>query len=82
MLAASIRVTDASGGQNMSARERAAGRGHRKRLRCARCGDAIGIYEPLIVVAADGTRQASCAAEPDLMRARGEVFHRACHASG
>jgi hypothetical protein len=50
-----------------------------QRLRCARCGDVIGVYEPLVLVEAHGSRPTSYAAEPELIRAAGELFHRNCH---
>lgn len=51
-----------------------------RRLRCARCGDVIGIYEPLIVVSGDRVRETSLAAEPELPLAGAEHYHRACYA--
>jgi hypothetical protein len=48
-------------------------------LRCARCGDVIGAYEPLVVLEAGGARQTSCAAEPQLALDDGERYHRACY---
>jgi hypothetical protein len=48
-------------------------------LRCSRCGDVIGIYEPIIVVEAHEHRQTSAAAEPQVSRHRGEHYHRACY---
>jgi hypothetical protein len=46
-----------------------------ERLRCRRCEDVIGVYEPMIVEA-DGThRETSLLKEPD---PEGECFHRAC----
>lgn len=52
---------------------------HDLRLRCARCGDVIGIYEPVVLVEAHGPRQTSCAAEPELTQSSRECFHRDCH---
>ena len=34
--------------------------------RCAICGDAIGVYEPLLAIDRDSARPASLAREPDL----------------
>jgi hypothetical protein len=51
--------------------------------RCALCSDVIGLYEPLVVVDAGGTRQSSLAAEPHLAHAHDQrhVYHDACHAA-
>jgi hypothetical protein len=82
-ISSSITAGGGSGGAGIAAWEPTAdGRERDQRLRCARCGDVIGVYEPLVVIAPHGPRQASCAAEPELVRAREEVFHRACHAPG
>ena len=49
-------------------------------MRCGRCGEVIGIYEPL-VLAHDGlARATSVAGEPYIAAEPGERFHRACHA--
>jgi hypothetical protein len=48
-------------------------------LRCAHCGDVIGVYEPLVVVHDGVARTTSAAAEPHLGEEPGERFHRACH---
>jgi hypothetical protein len=48
--------------------------------RCARCGEVIGVYEPLVVVEGGGPRDSSLAAEPALSGARSELYHRGCHA--
>jgi hypothetical protein len=47
-------------------------------LRCARCGEVIGVYEPLAVVVDAIGRITSIAAEPGVAPASGELFHRAC----
>ena len=48
-------------------------------LRCARCGEIIGVYEPLIHLADGIARKSSRAAEPDLVHAeRGTCYHLAC----
>jgi hypothetical protein len=49
------------------------------RLRCSCCGEAIGVYEPLIAIERGRARQSSCAAEPDIGRAEAEFRHRECH---
>ncbi len=47
-------------------------------LRCQVCGDVIGTYEPLVVLASGEARHTSRAAERDLLRAPGEHYHRDC----
>jgi hypothetical protein len=49
--------------------------------KCPCCGEVIGVYEPLIVVEDSGPRSSSFAAEPQLARAGGERYHRACYAA-
>jgi len=50
--------------------------------RCARCGDVIGVYEPVVVVEDGGApHRSSYAAEPELARAHGKRYHRACYAA-
>jgi hypothetical protein len=48
-------------------------------LRCTRCGDVIGVYEPLVILTdGDGkVHETSLAAQPDLSP-HGEYYHRAC----
>jgi hypothetical protein len=48
--------------------------------RCARCGEVIGVYEPLVVVEGGAPRDSSLAAEPALSGAPGELYHQGCHA--
>jgi hypothetical protein len=50
-------------------------------LRCAHCGDVIGVYEPLVVVGEHGERRTSRAAEPRLSRERGRFYHLDCYAA-
>jgi hypothetical protein len=50
-----------------------------RRLHCGRCGEVIGIYEPLVVLEDGAARQTSYAAEPGLIEMGEAVFHRACH---
>jgi hypothetical protein len=47
-------------------------------LTCDECGDVIGVYEPLVLVADDGARETSRAACPDVADS-GEHYHRACY---
>jgi hypothetical protein len=49
--------------------------------RCVRCGDVIGVYEPVVVCLDDEVRESSRAAEPSLPLPRAEHFHRDCFAS-
>lgn len=48
-------------------------------LRCAQCGDVIGVYEPVILVSNGFPRATSLASDPAVSRARGEPYHRACY---
>ena len=48
-------------------------------IRCARCGDVIGVYEPLVVSVSGEARETARAAEPSLPLPGGEHFHRACY---
>jgi hypothetical protein len=46
---------------------------------CAHCGDRIGVYEPVIVIAGDTRRTTSLANEPQLVEAAGIVLmHQPC----
>lgn len=47
---------------------------------CPVCGDVIGVYEPLVVVAAESMRTTSLAREPALGSAREVLAHRGCAA--
>jgi hypothetical protein len=48
-------------------------------LRCARCRDVIGVYEPLLHVVDGIARRTSRAAEPELVHAEGgSCYHLAC----
>ena len=49
------------------------------RLRCVRCQDVIGAYEPVVAVQDGLVRETSAAAEPWLLRGDGEHYHRACY---
>lgn len=48
-------------------------------LRCVRCGDVIGVYEPLVHVVGGVAHRTSRAARPDIVHAR-PVYHAACWA--
>jgi hypothetical protein len=50
-------------------------------LRCAHCGDVIGVYEPLILAGDGEVRETSVAAERDVGLARSARYHRACYAA-
>jgi hypothetical protein len=47
--------------------------------RCSRCGEPIGVYEPLVVIERGRARRTSRAAEPEIATAPGEYRHLACH---
>jgi hypothetical protein len=46
---------------------------------CRRCGDVIGAYEPMVVLADGLARSTSRAAEPKGERLIGECYHAACY---
>jgi hypothetical protein len=48
--------------------------------RCHHCGDVIGTYEPMIVVADGETRNTSRAAELATGEPTGECYHQSCYA--
>jgi hypothetical protein len=50
-----------------------------ERLRCNRCGDVIGTYEPMVVLADGQARETAKAAEQDIARSVGECYHHACY---
>ncbi|MGA7704752.1 MAG: hypothetical protein WB998_07635 [Solirubrobacteraceae bacterium] len=50
-------------------------------FRCKRCGDLIGVYEPLLVCAKGVARKTSRAAEPNLEPEGATHYHRACYAA-
>lgn len=50
--------------------------------RCSRCGDVIGLYEPILVVANGVPRATSIAAEPEALAGSPERYHRACSPEG
>lgn len=47
---------------------------------CWVCGDVIGVYEPLVVVAAGSVRSSSLAQEPALRSGHEVLAHHACGA--
>jgi hypothetical protein len=48
--------------------------------RCVRCGEVIGMYEPLIEAIGGVVRETSRAAEPQLAASAGiGLFHSACY---
>jgi hypothetical protein len=47
-------------------------------MRCLRCGDVIGHYEPLVLVAQGQEHLTSAAADPQIAEQRGALFHHAC----
>jgi hypothetical protein len=70
--------------RQLSARD-SANRGARvdemETFRCTRCGEVIGVYEPLVVRTELGARSTSRAAEPEMKAAGATHFHRACYAA-
>lgn len=48
-------------------------------LRCKRCGDVIGTYEPIVVFENGEVRETSKAAERDAAREWTEPYHRDCY---
>ena len=46
-------------------------------LRCAKCEEIIGVYEPLVHVFGGIAHRTSRAAEPEIVHAR-PVYHAAC----
>jgi hypothetical protein len=49
-----------------------------KVLRCRRCGEVIGVYEPLIRVTEGHTVETSRAVDPQVSGRDAEPYHRAC----
>jgi len=48
------------------------------RIRCPRCGDVIGVYEPLVIRYTAGPHRTSIAAEPHLFPISADCYHAAC----
>ena len=52
-------------------------------VRCGRCGQVIGVYEPLVVQAGDVLRESSLAADPLLSTTlEAALYHRECDSVG
>ena len=49
---------------------------------CRSCGEAIGVYEPVIHVHDSLVRRTSRAAEPEICRGSGSCYHESCYLSG
>jgi hypothetical protein len=47
-------------------------------LSCPVCGDAIGVYESVLVLGKDGSRNSSLAREPRLTEGDEMVLHISC----
>ena len=48
-------------------------------LRCHRCRDVIGSYEPMVVIVEGKPRTTSRGGEPDPVALGGECYHEACY---
>jgi hypothetical protein len=51
----------------------------RDALRCTRCSDVLGVYEPVVVVDHRGWHYTSLAAEPFPARSGEARYHAACY---
>lgn len=51
-------------------------------LICTHCGIAIGVYEPVVLVADGDVRETSRAAAPLAVARARQRFHRACYDAG
>ncbi len=51
-------------------------------LRCQRCGDVIGTYEPMIVLKNGEAQETSKLADPNAASERSERYHRDCFIAG
>jgi len=49
------------------------------RMVCHHCGDAIGVYEPLVLETRVGRYDTSLAADPGVFESDRPGFHRACY---
>ena len=49
------------------------------RVCCDRCGEVLGVYEPLILAAGGRVRETSRAAEQSLPLVGATYYHRACY---
>ncbi len=52
---------------------------HTPMLRCDRCGQIIGVYEPVMLLNDAPARQTSLAAEPALRSHPGKRYHQGCY---
>jgi hypothetical protein len=50
--------------------------------RCRSCGEAIGVYEPVVHVADSLVRRTSRGAEPEVCRGSGSCYHESCYDLG
>ncbi len=50
--------------------------------RCPACGDALGVYEPLIAISGGRARITSLAREPDAGTVADVLVHRTCAVEG
>jgi hypothetical protein len=50
-------------------------------LICDKCGDVIGVYEPLVLIVDGQPSETSQAARPDDTDGANERYHRACYES-
>ena len=48
-------------------------------MRCARCGEVIGVYEPLVAIIDGEVRETSRLRSPELVAGAGEYFHAGCY---
>lgn len=51
-------------------------------LRCAHCGEVLGVYEPIAVRDGHGVRETSIAAEPELRSSQSSLYHARCMPAG
>jgi hypothetical protein len=51
-------------------------------LRCSACGDALGVYEPLVAINRGAGRITSLAREPDAPSGAEALVHRSCAVEG
>lgn len=51
-------------------------------MRCPACGDALGIYEPVVAISQGRGRVTSLAREPDVGAAGETLVHRTCAIEG
>ena len=49
------------------------------RLTCDQCGNVIGVYEPIVVIADGEVHETSRAAVPELASVPGLRYHRECY---